>query len=194
MMNYSIIIALGLAAPETCAAISEFFTSVNYPPVAWLARDADLGMIQVVLQGLGQGFVSAGLPSIVNIVVQILAFQWEGFYGLTLIACASQACTGWQATLAAYGAVANNANRMVHLTTVNEMAHHRANVCAVIGTTTAHNGKCIAGQNAFFATTSLLGVLLADKYTKQGKNYQSSVGQDTIITNYHSYHLYYLLL
>ena len=28
-----------------------------------------------------------------------------------------QACTGWQATLAAYGAVANNALRMSHLTT-----------------------------------------------------------------------------
>ena len=35
-----------------------------------------------------------------------------------------------QATLAAYGAVANNANRMVHLTTINEMAHHRSNVHA----------------------------------------------------------------
>ena len=29
----------------------------------------------------------------------------------------AQACTGWQATLAAYGAVANNALRMSHLTT-----------------------------------------------------------------------------
>jgi Na+/H+-translocating membrane pyrophosphatase len=80
--------------------------------------------------------------------------------------------------LAAYGAVANNANRLVHLTTVNEMAHHRANVCATIGTTTSHNGKCIAGQNCFFATTALLGALLADKYTSLGQNWQSTVGQE----------------
>merc|ERR1719277_2035289 len=178
MMNYDLIILMGLLSPEICAQICEFFTSVNCPPVAWLARDADLGMIQVVLQGLGQGFVSAGVPSVVNIIVQIIAFRQEGFYGLTLLACASIACTGWQATLAAYGAVANNANRMVHLTTVNELAHHRANTCAVIGTTTSHNGKCVAGQNAFFATTCLLGALLADKYTKLGKNFQSTVGQE----------------
>jgi len=97
---------------------------------------------------------------------------------LVLLACASQACTGWQATLASYGAVANNANRMVHLTTINEMAHHRSNVCAMIGTTTSHTGKCVAGQNAFFATTALLGALLADKYTKLGLNFQLTVSQE----------------
>lgn len=95
----------------------------------------------MILRGLGQGFASAGLPSVINIIAQILAFQWEGFYGLVLLTCASQACTGWQASLAAFGAVSNNANRLVHLTTVNEVAHHRANVCATIGTTTSHNGK-----------------------------------------------------
>merc|ERR1719487_2140379 len=178
MWHYIVIVFLGNIAPEMCAFLCEVFTSINFPPVAWLARNANLGMIQVVLQGLGQGFVSAGVPSIVNILVQVLAFRWEGFYGLVLLACASQACTGWQATLAAYGAVANNANRMVHLTTVNEMAHHRSNVCAMVGTTTSHTGKCVAGQNAFFATTSLLGALLADKYTKLGLNFQQTVGQE----------------
>jgi len=177
-LNYMLIVAMGLVAPEVCASMCEFFTSVNCPPVAWIANNADLGMIQVILQGLGQGFTSAGVPSTLNIIIQILAFKWEGFYGLVLLACASQACTGWQATLAAYGAVANNANRMVHLTTINEMAHHRANVSALIGTTTSHNGKCVAGQNCFFATTALLGALLADKYTKNGKNFQQTVGQE----------------
>jgi len=177
-VNYSMITGLGLIAPEACAAICEYFTSVNYQPVAWIAKDATQGMIQVILRGLGQGFASSGLPSVVNIIAQILAFQWEGFYGLVLLACASQACTGWQATLAAYGAVSNNANRLVHLTTVNEMAHHRANVCATIGTTMAHNGKCIAGQNCFFATTALLGALMADKYTTLGQNFKLTVGQE----------------
>eukprot|EP00930_Biecheleria_cincta_P016869 TRINITY_DN13580_c0_g1_i1.p1 TRINITY_DN13580_c0_g1~~TRINITY_DN13580_c0_g1_i1.p1 ORF type:complete len:524 (-),score=98.72 TRINITY_DN13580_c0_g1_i1:129-1700(-) len=178
LINYNIVIFAGLAAPETCASICEFFTSVNCYPVSWLAKDAYLGTIQVILQGLGQGFVSAGVPSVVNIIVQIVAFRLEGFYGLMLLACASQACTGWQATLAAYGAVANNALRMVHLTTINEMSHHRANTCAAVGTTQAHNGKVVAGQNAFFATTALLGALLADKRTKQGLNFTATVGQE----------------
>jgi len=172
------VIALGLAAPELCASVCEFFTSLNCPPVRRLAEDADLGPIQVVLQGLGVGFLSAGVPSMVNIAVQIAAFRLEGFYGLVLLACASQACTGWQATLASYGAVANNANRMVHLTTVNEIAHHRANCCAVIGTQMSHNGKCVAGQNAFFATTALLGALMAEKRSASGGDFRSSQGQE----------------
>jgi len=178
LVNYNVITACGLISPELCASICEFFTSVNCYPVQWLAQDAHFGPIQVILQGLGQGFVSAGLPSVVNIIVQIVAFRMEGFYGLMLLACASQACTGWQATLAAYGAVANNSLRISHLTTVNELAHHRANVCAAVGTTQSHNGKVVAGQNAFFATTALLGALLADKRTKQGVDFTSTVGQE----------------
>lgn len=178
MINYDIIIFLGLISPEACAYICEFFTSINCAPVRWLATNAHLGIIQVILQGLGQGFVSAGVPSVVNIFVQIVAYYLEGFYGLVLLACASLACTGWQATISAYGAVANNSNQMVHLTTVNEVAHHRANVCAVVGTTTSHNGKCVAGQNAFFTTTALIAALMAEKYTKLGKNFQSTVGQE----------------
>jgi len=177
MVNYNIIVFMGLISPEICATICEFFTGINYPPVSWLAKNADLGTIQIVLQGLGQGFVSAGVPSAVNIVVQIFSFQLEGFYGLVLLACASQACTGWQATLASYGAIANNASRLLHLTTVNEVAHHRANALAVVGTTTSHSGKCVGGQAAFFATTSLLGALLAEKYTKMGQDFQNTVGQ-----------------
>lgn len=178
LVNYNVITACGLISPELCASICEFFTSVNCYPAQWLAQDAHFGPIQVILQGLGQGFVSAGLPSVVNIIVQIVAFRMEGFYGLMLLACASQACTGWQATLAAYGAVANNSLRISHLTTVNELAHHRANVCAAVGTTQSHNGKVVAGQNAFFATTALLGALLADKRTKQGVDFTSTVGQE----------------
>jgi len=177
-INYSVITFSGLVAPEACASICEFFTSVNCFPVKWIAEDSYLGPIQVILQGLGQGFVSAGIPSVVNIIVQIVAFRLSGFYGLVLLACASQACTGWQATCAAYGAVANNALSIVHLTTVNELAHHRANICAAVGTTQAHNGKVVAGQNAFFATTALLGALLADKRTKQGQDYTATVGQE----------------
>eukprot|EP00933_Yihiella_yeosuensis_P075135 TRINITY_DN8433_c1_g1_i3.p1 TRINITY_DN8433_c1_g1~~TRINITY_DN8433_c1_g1_i3.p1 ORF type:complete len:628 (+),score=90.62 TRINITY_DN8433_c1_g1_i3:88-1971(+) len=77
MMNYSVITALGLCAPEVCAAICEFFTSVNCPPVSWLAKNSNLGPIQVILQGLGQGFVSAGAPSVVNIIVQIITYRLE---------------------------------------------------------------------------------------------------------------------
>ncbi|CAE8626624.1 unnamed protein product [Polarella glacialis] len=178
LIRYNVIVGVGLLAPEICAGICEYFTSPDCGPVSWLAKDSHLGMIQVILQGLGQGFASAGIPSVINIVAQILAFRWEGFYGLLLLACSSQACTGWQASLAAFGAVANNANRMVHLSTVNEMAQHRGNVLASLGTVLSHNGKSVAAQNAFFATSALIGALLADKRTKQGLNFQSTNQQE----------------
>ena len=49
-------LAMGVAAPEVCAMICEIFTGVDMPPIKWLAKDAYLGPIQVILQGLAQGF------------------------------------------------------------------------------------------------------------------------------------------
>ncbi|CAE7225627.1 hppA, partial [Symbiodinium sp. KB8] len=145
---------------ELCASICEFFTSVNCYPVQWLAQAhaPDLGWLQNP---------KAKKPDSLG-----PRRRQDAHFGPI------QACTGWQATLAAYGAVANNSLRISHLTTVNELAHHRANVCAAVGTTQSHNGKVVAGQNAFFATTALLGALLADKRTKQGVDFTSTVGQE----------------
>eukprot|EP00913_Durusdinium_trenchii_P001169 g1075.t1 len=154
---FAVILLVQAAAVGYCYLHWRIYHTISFDELIGY-NDAHLGPMQVILQGLGQGFVSAGIPSVVNIIVQIVAFRLEGFYGLMLLACASQSCTGWQATLAAYGAVANNALRMSHLTTVNELAHHR--------------------QNAFFATTALLGALLADKRTKQGVDFTSTVGQE----------------
>ena len=51
-------------------------------------------------------FLSAGVPSVVNIIVQILAFNYEEFFGLNLLACAALSGAGLQAAIASFGAVA----------------------------------------------------------------------------------------
>ncbi|OLQ00149.1 hypothetical protein AK812_SmicGene17232 [Symbiodinium microadriaticum] len=175
---------------ELCASICEFFTSVNCYPVQWLAQAhaPDLGWLQNP---------KAKKPDSLG-----PRRRQDAHFGPI------QACTGWQATLAAYGAVANNSLRISHLTTAfrmhwdlkiemgrtfsefpyldsnylhgymgsewkkcSKLADHALFLDGVraVGTTQSHNGKVVAGQNAFFATTALLGALLADKRTKQGQ-------------------------
>lgn len=42
---------------------------------------------------------------------------------------------------------------------VNELAHHRANVCAAVGTTQSHNGKVVSGQiTGLFACRCVAGL------------------------------------
>ena len=55
---------------------------------------------EVILQGLAQGFLSAGLPPCVNIAVQLVAFETQRFYGVNLLACAALSGAGLQAGVA----------------------------------------------------------------------------------------------
>jgi len=173
MINYMAIIIIGLFTPEITSFACELFTSTSFPPVQSLAKNADIGDIITILQGLGQGFTSAVFPSLLGVATQIIAFKLEGYYGVSLLACATQACSGWQATTTAFGAVCGNANRMVHLTSSSELTFYRANILSVLASNTSHGGKSAASQCTYYAVTALLNALTAEKLTMMGLDFQN---------------------
>ncbi|CAJ1382702.1 unnamed protein product [Effrenium voratum] len=74
-------------------------------------------MSNVVLQGLGQGFMSTLFPAVVVIVMTMLTWGFEGSSGLAILAASSVSGTGFQGGIASFGAIATNAHKIVHLTT-----------------------------------------------------------------------------
>merc|ERR1712196_304067 len=99
-LYYQAISSLGQVAPELCVLLGEFFTSVDYTPVRSLAANSDLGVVQVVLQGLGQGFFSTFFPAAIMIVIVVVTWEIEGHYGLALLSAASVSSTGFQGGIA----------------------------------------------------------------------------------------------
>lgn len=174
--HFLVISMLGQFAPEVCVLFGEFFTSVDYRPVRSLATNADLGVVQVVLQGLGQGFLSTGFPAITMVIVVMITWTLEGHYGLALLSASSVSGTGFQGGIASYGAIASIVHKVVHLTTYHSMTRHRANTCAMLGSTTAHAGNTISAVNAFSAVFNIALTLLAESYTRLGINYQAVSG------------------
>mmetsp|Transcript_29641 Transcript_29641/g.52857 ORF Transcript_29641/g.52857 Transcript_29641/m.52857 type:complete len:910 (+) Transcript_29641:146-2875(+) len=173
---------MGQFAPEICVFFGEFFTSVDYSPVRSLAINADLGVVQVVLQGFGQGFMSTGFPSATMITIVVMTWSLEGHYGLALLSASSVSGTGFQGGIASYGAIASNAHKIVHLTTYHAMTRHRANVCAALGDSTAHAGNTVSAINAFSAVFNVALTLLAQTYTVLDQNYMQVTG--SILSNY----------
>merc|ERR1719428_1846181 len=173
---------MGQLAPEICVIFGDFFTSVHYTPVRSLALNSDLGVVQVVLQGFGQGFMSTGFPALVMIVIVVMTWSLEGHYGLALLSASSVSGTGFQGGIASYGAIATNAHKIVHLTTYQSMARHRANVCAALGDGTAHSGNIVSAINAFSTVFNVALTLLAQAYTAQDQNYMQITG--SILSNF----------
>lgn len=174
--HYTLISLLGQVVPEVCVFFAEIFTSVDYPLVRSLAQNSGLGVVQVVLQGLGQGFASTLFPAVTMVGVVMITYELEGHYGLALLSSASVSGTGFQGGIASYGAISTIAHKIVHLTTYHSMTRHRANICAALGDSAAHGGNIISAVNAFSAVFNVAMTLLAQAYTRLGMNYQMISG------------------
>ncbi|CAE8677992.1 unnamed protein product [Polarella glacialis] len=180
--HFCVISSVGQLVPEICVFCGEYFTSPDYAPIRSLAMNADLGIVQVVLQGFGQGFFSTGLPAIVMIVSVVVTWRWEQHYGLALLSASSVSGTGFQGAIASFGAIATNAHKLIHLTTYHAMSRHRANICAAVGDSTAHAGNTISAVNAFSAVFNVALTLLAQTYTELDINYMQVTG--SILSSY----------
>eukprot|EP00930_Biecheleria_cincta_P005412 TRINITY_DN106340_c0_g1_i1.p1 TRINITY_DN106340_c0_g1~~TRINITY_DN106340_c0_g1_i1.p1 ORF type:complete len:910 (+),score=126.35 TRINITY_DN106340_c0_g1_i1:192-2921(+) len=174
--NFAVISCMGQLAPEICVLFAEYFTSTDYWPIRSLAKNSHLGVVQVVLQGLGQGFISTAGPAVVMVACVLITWDLQGHYGLALLSSASVSGTGFQGGIASFGAIATNAHKIVHLTTYHSMTRHRANICAALGDATSHAGNIISSINAFSAVFNLSVTLLAQSYTRLSLNYKAVSG------------------
>jgi len=174
--QFSLISTMGQLAPEICVFFGEYFTSTDYFPVKSLAQNSHMGVVQVVLQGLGQGFLSTMFPAVVVVGIVLLTWGYQGHYGLALLSSSSVSGTGFQGGIASFGAISTNAHKIVHLTTYHSMTRHRANILAAVGDTTAHAGNTISAVNAFSSVFNIAVTLLAKTYTRLNINYQAVSG------------------
>eukprot|EP00931_Biecheleriopsis_adriatica_P050105 TRINITY_DN29003_c0_g1_i1.p1 TRINITY_DN29003_c0_g1~~TRINITY_DN29003_c0_g1_i1.p1 ORF type:complete len:916 (-),score=195.63 TRINITY_DN29003_c0_g1_i1:6-2753(-) len=174
--NFIIISTLGQVAPELCVLCGEYFTSQEYWPIRSLAQNSHLGIVQVVLQGLGQGFMSTVFPTLVVVIIVMCTWELQGHYGLALLSAGSMSGTGFQGGIASFGALAVNAHKIVHLTTYHSMTRNRANICAQLGDAMSHAGNTISAVNAFSAVFNIAVTLLASTYTRLGTNYKAVSG------------------
>jgi K(+)-stimulated pyrophosphate-energized sodium pump len=175
-VHFSIISLMGQLVPEICVLSGEYFTSLYYQPVKSLAANSSLGVVQTVLQGLGQGFISVVFPAITQIVVVMVTWSLQGHYGLALLGSSSVSGTAFQGGIASYGAIAAVAHKIVHLTTYHSMTRTRANMCYTVGMATNHAGNMISAINAFSAVFNISVTLLAKSYTRLGLNYKAVAG------------------
>eukprot|EP00913_Durusdinium_trenchii_P004682 g4347.t1 len=159
-----------------CVITGEYFTSPDYWPIRSLATNSTNGVVQVILQGLGQGFLSTATPAILMVLAVIITWGLQGHYGLALLASSSVSGTGFQGSIASFGAIATNAHKQVHLTTYDSLSRNRANILATLGDIAMQAGNTISAINAFSAVFNVALTLLAETYTARNLDYQDVSG------------------
>ena len=174
--HFVLISMAGQLLPEFCVMTGEYFTSPDYYPIRNLAANSKNGVVQVVLQGLGQGFLSTATPAILLVLAVMVTWGLEGHYGLALLASSSVSGTGFQGSIASFGAISTNAHKQVHLTTYDSLSRNRANTLAMLGDIAMQAGNTISAINAFSAVFGVALALLAQTYTARNLDYQAVSG------------------
>ncbi len=114
-------IVAGVAAAVVTARSSEYFSSDRLNPARTVAAQSETGMVGVLLEGLGAGLRSVGLPMAALACAALTAYGLGGgladpalgLYGIGLAAVGMAGMSGITATSGACGTIASGARDLV---------------------------------------------------------------------------------
>ena len=135
---------------------TEFFTSYEYRPTQWIAKQAATGPASVVIGGIAVGLVSVVIPTLAVVVGIFVANHFAGLYGVALAAVGMLSTLGITLATDAYGPVADNAGGLAEQGHLPPEVRERTDALDSLGNTTAATGKGFAIGSAVLTALALL--------------------------------------
>ncbi len=150
------VVLTGLIVGQVIGNTTEFFTSYEYRPTQWIAKQAATGPASVVIGGIAVGLVSVVIPTFAVVVGIIVADHFAGLYGVALAAVGMLSTLGITLATDAYGPVADNAGGLAEQGHLPPEVRERTDALDSLGNTTAATGKGFAIGSAVLTALALL--------------------------------------
>jgi len=163
-------IVSGLIAGMVIAKATEYYTSAEYEPTKFIARQAKTGPGTVIIGGLSIGFLSTWIPVLAICLGIMVAFgvaggfthlEW-GLYGIGLAAVGMLSTLGITLATDAYGPIADNAGGNAEMSHQPPLVRERTDALDALGNTTAATGKGFAIGSAALTALALLGAYMEE--------------------------------
>ncbi|MDZ7682681.1 MAG: sodium-translocating pyrophosphatase [Fodinibius sp.] len=138
------VVFMGLGAGVVIELSTEYYTSSHFKPVKKLAKACETGAATNIIEGIGLGFMSTGIPLLVIVGVAFGSYTMADFYGIAISAVAMLSTLGISLAIDAYGPVADNAGGIAEMSSQPSEVRERTDALDAAGNMTAAIGKGFA--------------------------------------------------
>ena len=163
-------VVAGLLSGVLIGQSTEYYTSDHYNPIRNLAKEAEMGPANVIIDGLATGMYSAGIPIIIISFGIIFSFGLAGgfsnfamgLYGIGFAAVGMLSTLGITLATDAYGPIADNAGGNAEMAGLPPEVRERTDALDSLGNTTAATGKGFAIGSAALTAMALLAAYMEE--------------------------------
>jgi len=150
---YAVLVGLGVGGGISW--MTEYYTGLGKKPVMDIVRNSNTGAGTNIIAGLSTGMISTFGPILLFAVAIYASYEFAGFYGVAIAACAMMATTAMQLAIDAFGPIADNAGGIAEMCELPEEVRMRTDILDSVGNTTAAIGKGFAIASAALTALAL---------------------------------------
>jgi K(+)-stimulated pyrophosphate-energized sodium pump len=154
-MNVFYSVIVGLVVGGAISYMTEYYTGLGKKPVLDIVQQSSTGAATNIIAGLATGMISTFGPILLFAAAIYAAYEFAGFYGVSIAACSMMATTAMQLAIDAFGPIADNAGGIAEMSELPEEVRERTDILDSVGNTTAAIGKGFAIASAALTALAL---------------------------------------
>lgn len=178
-MSYFWSVLSGLIAGMLVGFVAQHYTSGRV--VKEIAESAKSGPATCIIEGMAIGMKSTVLPLVAVALVTIIAYKFNGVFGIALSAIGMLALTGTTVAVDAYGPIADNAAGISEMAQMGGEVRRRTERLDAVGNTTAAIGKGFAIGSAALTALALFTAYASTVGLFQGSTYLLNILEAKVI-------------